>query len=216
MDTLRTIRLYGKLGATFGRVHRLAVASTAEAVRALCVLIPGFEREMMASRERGVRYACFIGKTNIGVDQLRMAGGGDIRIAPVLAGAKTGGLAQLITGAVLVVAGFAVAAAGDPALGATIIKMGVIMSVGGIVQMLVPQQVGASAADSAANKASYNFNGSVNTQAQGNPVPLLYGRMVVGSAVISAGILAQDQAYAGAIVTGTVPSIRIKYPDENP
>ena len=38
------------------------------------------------------------------------------------------------------------------------------------------------------NKPSYSFNGAVNTTAQGHPVPVGYGRLVVGSAVISAGI----------------------------
>ncbi|MNL81044.1 Bacteriophage lambda tail assembly protein I [compost metagenome] len=59
--------------------------------------------------------------------------------------------------------------------------------------MLSPQQKGLSAADGPENGASYNFNGPVNTTAQGNPVPLLYGRMIVGSSVISAGIYAEDQ-----------------------
>lgn len=194
MDTLRTIRLYGKLGAQFGRVHRLAVQSTAEAVRALCVLLPGFERELMTSRDHGIAYACFLGKTNIGRDQLQLsAGAEDIRIAPIMAGAKAGFI-QTIVGAFLVVAGLYL---NMPIL----VNMGVSMMVGGVVQMLSPQQQQTSAKDSAANGASYNFNGPVNTTAQGNPVPVLYGRMIVGSAVISAGILAQDQAYSGAPLT---------------
>lgn len=209
MDTLRTIRLYGKLGNRFGRVHRLAVESTAEAVRAMCVLMPGFERELMTSRDRGIAYACFLGKTNIGAEQLHLSGGGDdIRIAPVLAGAKSGGALQFITGAVLLVVGAVIGVYGTlsgnafiASAGYAIGNMGIAMMVGGVIQMLSPQQQQTSAKDSAANGASYNFNGPVNTTAQGNPVPVLYGRMIVGSAVISAGILAQDQAYSGAPLT---------------
>lgn len=212
MDTLRTIRLYGKLGAQFGRVHRMAVASTAEAVRALSMMIPGFEREMMTSRDRGIRYACFLGKSNIGADQLHLSGGSeDIRIAPVMAGAKTGGFAQFILGSVLVVAGLALgvvgALTGNPwsvQAGISMMNMGGLMMIGGVIQMLSPQKQATSAADNSG--ASYNFNGPVNTTAQGNPVPYLAGRMIVGSAVISAGILAQDQAYQGAVVIG--PGIR--------
>jgi predicted phage tail protein len=197
MDTLRTIRLYGKLGAQFGRVHRLAVESTAEAVRALSVLIPGFERELMTSRDRGIVYACFLGKTNIGRDQLQLsAGAEDIRIAPILAGAKAGFI-QTIVGAALIVAGVLIAPA-NPFLGSALISAGISMTIGGVIQMLSPQQQQSSAKDSAGNEASYNFNGPVNTTAQGNPVPVLYGRLIVGSAVISAGISAQDQAYSGA------------------
>lgn len=46
------------------------------------------------------------------------------------------------------------------------------------------------------NQPSYVFNGAVNTESQGHPVPLCYGRMRVGSAVISAGIEADDYAAA--------------------
>jgi predicted phage tail protein len=92
METFRTIRLYGKLGARFGRVHRLAVRSTAEAFRALCALLPDFDRELMTSRDCGIYYACFLGKRNIGKAEVALAGGTeDIRIAPVLMGAKSGG-----------------------------------------------------------------------------------------------------------------------------
>jgi predicted phage tail protein len=202
MDTIRTIRLYGKLGARFGRVHRLAVASTAEAVRALCVMLPGFQTELMTSKDRGVAYACFLGKSNISKDDLHLAGGSDdIRIAPVTAGAKRGGVLQFIVGAVLVIVGAFTSWSGGTAL----ISMGVSMMAGGVVQMLSPQQAQSSAADAAENGASYNFNGPVNTTAQGNPVPVLYGRMIVGSAVISAGILAQEQAYVGATITPPNP-----------
>ena len=37
MARLTTIRLYGALGARFGRVHKLAVQTSAEAVKALCI-----------------------------------------------------------------------------------------------------------------------------------------------------------------------------------
>lgn len=205
MENLRTIRLYGKLGAQFGRVHRLAVDSTAEAIRALCVLVPGFERELMTSRDRGVRYACFVGKQNIGKDDLLLrAGGDDIRIAPVLTGSKRGGLIQTIVGAVLIVVG--VYTGIQP-----LTQLGISMVIGGVVQMLSPQpKSGSDKSDE--NGASYNFTGPVNTTAQGSPVPVLYGRMIVGSAVISAGILAEDQAYIGAPLTGSpIPKVLDTY-----
>ncbi len=45
-------------------------------------------------------------------------------------------------------------------------------------------------------------NGAVSTSAQ-NPVPLLYGRMIVGSAVISAGIFAEDRYDAAGTIQPT-------------
>ena len=196
-NVLRTIRLYGKLGTKFGRVHRVAVASTNEAMRYLCAMVEGFEAELMTSKDRGVAYACFLGTTNIGEEQLSFpAGNEDIRIAPILQGSKRGGVLQVIVGAVLMVAGLVIAEGtlglGSP-VGSAVFMMGASMAFGGIVQMLSPQQKGLAAKDSPNNGASYNFNGPVNTTAQGNPVPVGYGEMLIGSAVISAGIYHEDK-----------------------
>jgi predicted phage tail protein len=182
---LKTIRLYGKLGAKFGRVHRLSVANAAEAVRALCVMLPGFESHM--SNAPG-GYAVFYGRENVGAEALgHPAGKDDIRIAPIPAGAKQGGLFQVIVGIVLVAAG---AITANPAL----MMAGAAMAIGGAVMMLSPQPSAAESADSANNRSSYAFNGPVNTEAQGNPVPLLYGELIVGSAVISGGVYVEDRA----------------------
>ena len=52
-----------------------------------------------------MRFACFAGKRNLAEDELGLPVGDDaIRIAPVLAGAKGGGLFQTILGAVLLAA----------------------------------------------------------------------------------------------------------------
>lgn len=190
---IRTVRLYGKLGTRFGRRFELAVASPAEAIQALCVLLKGFRRELLESKDKGIAYAVFAGKRNLSKDELELPPGrGEIRIAPILVGSKRGGILQTIVGAVLVVVGAVVSYFGG-GLGAPLMKFGAVMMLGGVIQMLSPQPSGLSARDSPENGASYNFNGPVNTSAQGNPVPLLYGELEVGSAVISGGIFAEDQ-----------------------
>lgn len=194
-DALKTIRLYGKLGARFGRVHTLVVSTPAEAVRALRVLLPGFHRELLESGSRGVRYAVFAGKRNLEKQQLHHpVGADDIRIAPVLAGSKSGGIFGALLGAVIIAASAVGSyfAPGNP-ISAYGYQFGAALVLGGVAQLLSPQQKGLSTQDSPDNGASYNFNGPVNTTVQGNPVPILYGEMEVGSAVISAGIYAEDQ-----------------------
>ena len=60
--------------------------SRRKAVRALCAR---FERRMLDSGDKGVRYACFIGRRNLAEDELSLPAGQDeIRIAPMPAGAK--------------------------------------------------------------------------------------------------------------------------------
>lgn len=197
-DRLRTIRLYGKLGARFGRKFRLAVNSPAEAVHALCVMLPGFQQYLMGAKSKGMEFAVFNGKQNLSREQLHdPPGQDDIRIAPVMVGSKRGGILQTILGVVLIVIGvyMNIAAAGS---GMGFVQMGVGMVIGGVTQMLSPQPKGLGAKDTPENAPSYSMNGTVNTQAQGNPVPVAYGGhdkkgMFIGSAVISGGILAEDQ-----------------------
>lgn len=189
---LKTIRLYGVLGATFGRVHRLAVDTRQEAIKALGVIIPGFERFLLTSKSRGLAYAIFDGKRNLAHDELDFIVAGDIRIAPVIIGSKQAGLFQTILGAVLIAVGYFTFGT-TSTIGVGMMMGGASMALGGVMQMLTPVQGGISMCQSSDNKPSYAFGGPVNSIAQGNPVPILYGRRRVGGAIISAGIYAEDQ-----------------------
>lgn len=183
----KQILLGGSLGREFGRLHELFVGSVAEAVRALTILHPG-----IGDRIRDGKYLVFSGKRSISQDELSHPSGLDvIRIVPVLAGRKTGGLFQVIAGVVLLVVGvYSWGSTWGPALA----MMGAGMAATGAMQMLSPQTTATESADKVANRASYAFNGSVNTEAQGNPVPLTYGEVVQGSAVISGGLFSEDRA----------------------
>ena len=196
MARLTTIRLYGALGARFGRVHRLAVQTSAEAVKALCINFDGLESYLMNAKKNGMTFAVFRGKRNIVVDDFKdLSGNSDIRIAPVMEGAKKAGLFQTILGAVMVVAGIVVSglsAGWASPVGGAMISAGIGMMAGGIYQMLSPQPKGLQGRDDPDNKPSYAFGGAVNTLAMGNPVALLYGEREIGGAIISAGIVAED------------------------
>lgn len=197
MARLTTIRLYGALGARFGRVHKLAVQTSAEAVKALCINFDGLEDYLMNAKKIGMTFAVFRGKRNIGTQDFQeLTGDSDIRIAPIIEGSKKAGLFQTILGAVMVVAGLALGPAGWGVIGATmaggLIAGGVSSMAGGVYQMLSPQPSGLQMRQDADNKPSYAFGGAVNTTAMGNPVALLYGVREIGGAIISAGIVAED------------------------
>ncbi|MEH3772864.1 tail assembly protein [Enterobacter asburiae] len=193
-ESVRTVRLYGVLGTTFGREFQLSVASPKEAIRALCVIVPGFERFLNTSKQRGLTYAVFSGKRNLNDDELSMDQSSvDIRIAPVILGSKRGGVFQTILGVALVAVGAVASYFGGGAVGVPLMQFGAAMALGGVVQMLSPQTTGLASKQSADNKASYAFGGVTNTTAQGNPVPLLYGKRRIGGAIISAGIYVDDQ-----------------------
>jgi predicted phage tail protein len=186
VDRVRTVRLYGALGQLFGRSHGLVVSSPKDAIRALCSLLDGFEKFITESRDRGLTFGVFNGRRNLSKEELGHAALGDeeIRIAPIIQGNKRAGLLQTIVGVVLIAASY---------FGAPTFAAGLAMLAGGVAAMLAPQTKGLAAADEVTNRPSYAFNGPVNTAAQGNAIPVLYGELVVGSAVISAGIFAEDQ-----------------------
>ncbi|MGK9419236.1 tail assembly protein [Pseudomonas cedrina] len=182
---MTTILLYGQL-RQFGRSFRLSVRSPAEAIKALCVQIPGFERFISNAKSRGIEFAVFRGKKALGEKEVPFSGAGDIRIAPIITGSKRAGLIQTIIGAVLIavsfIPGFQVLAA-----------PGIALAAGGVIQMLSPQATGLKTSAAPENTPGYAFGSAKNTTASGNPVSLCAGRRRWGGAIISAAIYAEDQ-----------------------
>lgn len=206
MSALREIRLYGPLGSEFGRVHRFAVGSVAEALRALVANYPTFERRFL---EVAKHYRVRTGRRSLArVEDAALPVGQreTIRIVPLVRGAKSG-WAQVLLGAALVAASFVVPGSGTilyggffangalvPAVtvGSLVGTVGFSLAIGGIASLLSPQPKTQGPAERPENSPSYAFNGAVNTTAQGSPVPVGYGRLIVGSAVITAGISTDD------------------------
>lgn len=196
--SIKTIRLYGELGKRFGREFKLDVQSPAEAVRALRVIVPGFQAYLVEHAKSA--FKVFTGGRNAHDALAAPCSDAEIiRIAPVVGGA--GEAARIVLGAAMIALAIWnpmgwIALGAQGAVGTTaLFSMGISMVLGGVVQLLSPQQTYDSAAsERPENRPSYNFNGPVNTTAQGHPVPLCYGRMIVGSAVISAGIETRQQA----------------------
>jgi predicted phage tail protein len=198
-EIMTRIELGGILGKTFGKIHHRLISTTHEATRALAATIPGFEKFMISSQRRGLTYAVFRGKKNIGEDDLGFPVSGEvIRIVPVAIGSKRGGVLQTVLGAVLVVAGVLISTftswtVAGVGVGGAITSLGISMMAGGVIQMLSPQTAGLASKQDADNKPSYAFGSVTNTASQGYPVPLGYGKRRIGGAIISAGIYVEDQ-----------------------
>ena len=64
------------------------------------------------------------------------------------------------------------------------------MLLGGVAQLLAPDVDSGDPQtyEKPEAKASFLFNGPVNTAEQGGPVPLVYGRVITGSHVVSSGL----------------------------
>lgn len=188
---LKTIKLYGVLGKKFGKEFHLAVESTREAVKALSVQVPGFEKFMLTAHEQGLAFAVFQDDENISEDRIDFETGAKvIKIVPKVIGAGGNGVLQVVLGAVLIVGGIFTGGT-STVLGMALIGAGAGMALGGIAQMLTPK-VDAQDQNQDGNKPNKGFCGAVTTVGQGNPVPILYGQREVGGFIINAGQFAVD------------------------
>jgi len=191
---VRTVRLYGHLGKRFGRIHQLEVRTPAEAIRALSANFKQFAK-VIADGE----WRILVGGKAQSLDQIQDPLSADISIVPAIGGA--GGFGKIVLGAALIAASFYLpgatyfSAASAFSIDAAAIASGIGTSllIGGISEVLFapPKASGADVKERPENRPSYVFNGPVNTTGQGNPVPLCYGRLRVGSQVISAGLFSE-------------------------
>ncbi|WP_454862805.1 tail assembly protein [Pseudomonas hormoni] len=187
-----SVRLSGSLAMKFFRKrdYLLESGTTNEVFSALRNTVDGFADEIMRMSRAGIRFAIFRNRVNVGETELTLKGTTEIRIVPVIAGSKNGGLFQTIAGVALIVAGAFLWAT---PFGAPLVSMGIAMVAGGVAQMLSPTPKTDSQQEQAAseNKPSYLFNGAFNSTQQGLPVPVVYGTMLVGSSVVAVGTWAE-------------------------
>ncbi|AXI62937.1 tail assembly protein [Pseudomonas kribbensis] len=185
--TKTRILLSGSAGKLFGREHiyELSTGDTREAVKAIDVNHPGFAKYLADAKRKGLEFAVFRNRKNIGEKELRLGGAQEIRIVPVIAGSKRAGLFQTVLGVVLI-------AMSSVTNGATLAP-GIALAAGGVIQMLSPQATGLKQSASPENAPSYAFGGAKNTTASGNPVPICIGVRRWGGIIISASIHAEDK-----------------------
>lgn len=193
-----SVRLSGSLALKFWRKkdYLLESGTTNEVFSALRNTVDGFADEIMRMSRAGIRFAIFRNRVNVGETELTLKGTTEIRIVPVIAGSKSSGLFQTITGVAMIVVGAAINyfSGGSLAwLGTPMMQVGVAMTIGGVIQMLSPVPKAPSQQDQASteNKPSYLFNGAFNSTQQGLPVPVVYGEMLVGSSVVAVGTWAE-------------------------
>jgi len=208
---LKSVKLYGELAEKYGKEWSLDIESPAEAIRALCANNKGFRQFVSSSEERGVGYKVVVADQvleNPLAEIQNPTGRQEIKIIPVVGGAKKG-LGQIIIGALLIYVslqtGIPLEAPGSVAAlaeGGTVIagnvistggmmalKFGAAMVLGGIASMLAPTPKPVEDKESVQN---YAFNGAANTTRQGVCIPVCYGQLIVGGAVISSGVEPED------------------------
>ena len=191
---LRKIKLYGELAKFLGqKTFEAEVHSAAQAMRFLVVNFPQLERHM-ADRY----YKVSVGNWELTQEELTYPNGQeDIKIIHVIGGEGGRGFGRVLMGAALigvgVLSGGATFAGGSfPGGGflggttAVLGNVGIALALTGIAEMLTPVPTISEMEQDPRN--SFNFSGIQNTSRAGVAVPVIYGEVLTGSVVISAGI----------------------------
>ena len=182
------VRFYGAI-KQFGEKFELDCQDTAEVLRALMTQIKGLRQAL----QNGF-YKVRIGSQCIDSRYLekglyyRLKEGMTVHITPVVKGAKRGGVFQAIVGVALIAVAWWNPLGWTAATAMMVGGMGASMMLGGVAQMLTKMPSMGGIGNETEKKSSTAFNGLQNMAAQGQPVPLAYGRIFVGSMIISQGI----------------------------
>lgn len=183
-----TVKFYGELRRLYGISYRLDVKTPAEAVHALCVQLKGLRQYFI---EHATDKFLVRGNHDYIEEELHNPQSeGVLKIVPIVEG--SGAVGRIIGGAVLAVIGGVMMFYGVP-MGAQVMALGVALALGGVAQLIAPRAASGATPEQADNTPSLAFNGAVNTMGQGGPVPLGYGRLLVGSQVISVGFSTNNE-----------------------
>ena len=207
---MKVVKVYGALRKKLGQCRfEFEAATPAQAIKALCINFPGLDKWLIDSEKDGVGYRVTIGKEHIADDLSPLVMPWSEKevfsITPVIAGAGRGlgtilagvaliSLAVVTYGGSLAVSGAGLTAkaglTGFAAVGAKVAAAAGTLGIGltfmGIAQAISPQP-DVPDFDESAQLESFSFSNVVNTSRQGLPVPIAYGRVFVGSAIISSG-----------------------------
>ena len=203
---MKVVKVYGALRKKLGQCRfQFDVDTPAQALKALCVNFPGLEKWLMDSEADGIGFRVTVGRDKITQESpegliMPWSEREVFSITPVIVGAGQG-FGQVLAGigviALAIITGGIASAGvalggflGIGTVGTAVVGIGASLVLGGIAQMISPQPTmgNLTSGREAARLESFTFSGIVNTSKQGLPVPVAYGRLFVGSAVISSGL----------------------------
>lgn len=211
---IHNIYLYGNLEKEFGSIHKYDIYTPYEAVIALINTLKGFKDSFL----RG-EYRVFVGdikeENSRSLEELSLGVGKNknIHILPYVKGSKEGWVGVAIG---VVIVAVAIVASGGLAAGGTgllsgmgttaftvagasvtwgsVAMVGVAIALSGVASMMAgdPSIKDYGEREQPSARKSFLFNGATNSIEQGGPVPVGFGKMIVGSVQISLGIRTEE------------------------
>jgi predicted phage tail protein len=175
---MTSIHLHGILAQEYGGKFNFSVSKPKDALKAIDANREGFIARIMELQREGFVYDLILDKRRVtNVHELDINNVGRIDIVPAIMGS-----------------GFIGAALGWVFGGSLLANIVLAVGLAALQYALTPKpDLGMPdaqnlSAEASAMKSSYIFSTNLNTAQQGTPVPLGYGRLRVGSAVIQTSI----------------------------
>lgn len=183
---MTTVYLHGLLGKEFGRQFKFSLGRPRDCLLAIDANKQGFLNRLLELSKKGAHYSVVVdGRASNNLSLETKAN--ELHILPAITGAA--GTAAVI-GVILVGVGLYLPPA-YAMLASVLIAVGTAALSFGISNLMQKDQktdVGSASATSNASNKSFLFSNGENITEQGNPVPIAYGRLKIGSSVIQSTI----------------------------
>jgi predicted phage tail protein len=191
---LKKIKLYGELAEKYGKEWEFDIESPAEAIRALKANLEGFEQFLSTSQSRNIGYKIVAGRESLEAEELVLNTSADtIKIIPAILGAKSS-WGKIIIGVVIIVVScvYASCAGAGWGWGQLGLAIGMNLVMTGVAELLAPSPPALGDEEFAEKTENHGFGGPENTVNQGVAIPVCYGQLIVGGALISASITTEQ------------------------
>lgn len=192
---MKEVVLNGFIGEKYGKNWKVSGDTLSDIFQCIECNYPEFRKDLIEMAESGAGFDIQCGNDFLDEEDLLYTLPGDaVIITPIPAGAKSGG-AKILAAVAIVAAAFIIGpqfglamtkTVGEATVLSTFGQVTIAMSAGlamqGLAQMMAPK-----VRTEGAGEDKYLFNGPENTIPQNNVIPVLFGEMIVGGAVIASG-----------------------------
>lgn len=211
---LRKVYLEGEIGEKFGKEFEIEANSFSKVIQCLELNFPEFRNYLVDCAEKGINFTCQVADKPIEDERelfLQYEEEGAMTITALPAGSKSGIGKILAAVALIVIAIYlpqlapglyeGVAVGGmswGQVIGMTLISMGISLGMAGIQQLMAPDPSVDNQQDE-----SYLFQGSGQNILEGDPVPVLYGKLRVPGRPISFEVKNANQTFIDIAEAGS-------------
>lgn len=187
------IKLNGILAKRYGKFHKCVAANVNQAIRYLDVNFPDFKSWILAAQERGIAFRVTTNNYELGEDELLDPLPEDftITIAPLFIGSGgSSGFLKIIAGVALI--GIGIFSGGAGFLGLSQLQLiitGSLLLLSGLMGGRTKKPD-----EDEVDKKSFVFSGASSTSNSGDRVPVVYGKILTGSIILSAAVRSYQTA----------------------